>query len=118
MAKTKYANQQLVTQGILIPKDKDHPYCKLNIDALNGAIKDLSHAGLKLYMYLAKNEPGYEFGLSPKALENEYGLSKSTYYRAKEELIAHGYLEELDERTLRFWEAPQELKKAPAEYVF
>lgn len=108
MAKTKYANQQLVVQGTQIARDREHPYCRLNIDALNGAINKLSHAALKLYLYLAKNEPGYEFGLSPKALENAYGLSKSTYYRARDELISLGYLEELEDKTLRFWEVPQE----------
>lgn len=106
MAKTKYANQQLVIQGEQIPRDKDHPYCKINIAALDRAIGELSHAGLKLYLYLAKNEPDYEFGMSPKALENKYGVSKSTYYRARDELIELGYLEELQDKSLRFREMP------------
>jgi hypothetical protein len=46
---------------------------------------------LKLWLYLNKNQDGYTFDLSQKALE-AWGLKKDSYYTAKDKLIELGYL--------------------------
>ena len=63
----------------------------MNIDALQQAIMTLKGSGLKLWLYLNKNQENYRFELSRKACE-EWGIKKDSYYDGIKDLIAHGYL--------------------------
>ena len=68
---------------------------------------DLNGASLKMYLYLVKNRESFELGLSQKACEN-WGISRSSYYRSFEELKEKGYLVELIPGSrYEFFELPQ-----------
>lgn len=98
-------NQKQIVSAPRLKKDKDHLYAKLNLDALQQAMKDLNGSGLKLYLYFAKNREDYNFDLSQKACE-EWGLSRSSYYRGVKELKEAGYLVEKGS-TMTYYELPQ-----------
>lgn len=66
-------------------------YTKITLDALEIAMATLKECGLKMWLYLNKNQAGFQLELSPKACES-WGLKKSSYYRGLEELREHGYL--------------------------
>ena len=68
-------------------------YCKINLQALNGAAQKLkSKAGFKLYIYIAKNIDKYTFALSGKDFQAWAGVSKGAYDTAVADLIHCGYL--------------------------
>lgn len=72
--------------------DKDNKYSIMNLKALESAINNLSHAGLKLWLYLNKNQNGFKLVLSFQATV-PFGISsKSMYDRAVQELEKKGYL--------------------------
>lgn len=56
------------------------------------AMQELTGNSFKLYFYLSGNKNAYEFALSPKAVMRMTGMSKSSYDRAKKELVDKGYL--------------------------
>lgn len=58
------------------------------------ASKELSPAGLKLYMYLAKNQDGYVLNFSSKDYCDTFGVVDKTFRNARAELIQKGYLKE------------------------
>ena len=73
--------------------DKSHRYTANNLAALDEAAGRLqSKGGFKLYMYLAKNQNNYSFGLSSADFCAWSGLGMTAYNTAFEELKAQGYL--------------------------
>ena len=72
--------------------DRENLYAIINLDALNLAIGILSHTTFKLWMYLDKNQKGYEFALSRQGAMKALNISKGTYKKAFDELTAEGYL--------------------------
>lgn len=54
------------------------------------ASKVLNAGAFKLWRYCARNADGYNFWLSPKAVEEE--MKRDQYRKARDELIAVGYL--------------------------
>lgn len=64
----------------------------IGLNEIRQAAVELSPGGLKLYLYLAENVDGFDFWLSPKDVMTKYNMSKSTYDRAKRELIDKKYL--------------------------
>lgn len=75
--------------------DKDNLYVCINLEAIEAAMAALDGNCFKLWLYLAKNQSGYEFGLSQKDCE-KYGLKKDAYQRAVNVLIEKGYLTEIE----------------------
>lgn len=75
--------------------DKDNLYACINLEAIEAAMAALDGNCFKLWLYLAKNQSGYEFGLSQKDCE-KYGLKKDAYQRAVNVLIEKGYLTEIE----------------------
>lgn len=69
-------------------------YLMIGFEEIRTAAKELTHGALKLYLYLSENVDNYEGWLSPKDICDKYGMSKSTYDRAKAELISKGYIVE------------------------
>ena len=57
---------------------------------------NLKECALKLWLYFNKNQNNHSFELSQKACE-AWGIKKSSYYRAIEELIEKGYLQPINE---------------------
>ena len=88
---TTVANQDIVT----VQKEKcdtDNIYAKINIEAMQLAMKDLTPAQFQVWLYFAKNQAGYTFAVSPAAALNEFGIKKDTFQKAKVVLKEKGYL--------------------------
>ena len=73
------------------PCDRNNLYCMINIEALQKAVSELSGVGLALWLYLAKNQNGYSLDLSP-ADAAKWGIKRSSFYRAEDELTRLGYI--------------------------
>ena len=68
------------------------------------AFAELSNKAKVLWLYIAKNQPDYEFFLSEKDVLN-FGIgSASSYDRAVKELINKGYLEKSGTNKYIFYE--------------
>lgn len=107
------ANQNIVRMGERTPRDKEHPFGRINIEAMQIAMQRLGSVGaFKLWCYLDKNEDGFSLELSQKACA-DWGIKKDSYYKARDALIEAGYLEEVGENSnvLVFHEIPIEKKK-------
>ena len=79
---------------ILIQKEtcnKNNKYTTINLDALCQAMKDLTNAQFKVWIYLAKNADEYELNLSP-AEGLYWGIKKTTMQETIREFIKKGYL--------------------------
>lgn len=85
------SNQNIVRIGTRDAFDKSHTYCLMHIDSLQAAMCNLKGETLKLWLYCNKNQDGYQFELSQKALQ-EWGLKKDAYQTAKKKLMELGYL--------------------------
>lgn len=85
-------NQKLIVVN-KAESNKKNLYCILNLQALDKACNVLqSKAGVKLYLYLAKNQDKYIFALSSKDFEEWAAVGKTAYDTAIQELIDNGYL--------------------------
>ena len=75
--------------------DKENHYTMINLLALESAAADLKAGAFKLWVYIAKNQNGFTFGLSNKAVAEYFGIKKDQYDNAVKELIEKGYLIEI-----------------------
>lgn len=88
----KVANQKIITIH-KEPTDRQNPYFILNLEAFYGAIRDLqSEKGIKLYLYLAKNQNEYKTALSSSDFCEWANCGRTAYNTAVAELIEKGYL--------------------------
>lgn len=80
-------------------KTVNNYYAKINLNALQNAMIDLdTEASIKMWIYLAKNQDGYELALSSiDAIKWGIG-SKGSYDRAVKMLIEKGYLVKQDRK--------------------
>ena len=102
-----YPNQKKV-KSTKSGLDKIHPYTMINIEALKILLNsNLSDRAIKLWLYFASNQDGYEFELSPAYIQKEWGFSDSTYKRAKSDLIAANYLIQTKDGSWEFYDFPQ-----------
>ena len=113
------SNQNIVRVGTRDAFDKSHTYCLMHIDSLQAAMCNLKGETLKLWLYCNKNQDGYQFELSQKALQ-EWGLKKDAYQTAKKKLMELGYLVPAseDSNVLIFYETLSEKPINPTESVF
>lgn len=77
---------------VIIHQSKETPFIKIGKEEWKVAFNKLRPAAFALFMYLAGNQEGYRLELSEVAYENATGKSRSSYYRAKKELMECGYL--------------------------
>ena len=84
-------NQKIVKLAPRTKRDSEHLYSMNNLDALQTAMKTLNGSGLKLWLYLNKNQDGYRLELSRVDCAN-WGIKKDSYYKAVDELIQKGFL--------------------------
>lgn len=87
------------------PCDRNNLYCMMNIEALQKAVSELSGVGLALWLYLSKNQNGYSLDLSP-ADAAKWGIKRSSFYRAEDELTRLGYIKHLKGNVLTFCNNP------------
>lgn len=72
--------------------NKQNIYATINITAMEKAAQELAAGAFKLWVYFAKNQHGYEFALSSKEIEANFGIKIKQYNNAVDELIEKGYL--------------------------
>lgn len=93
--------------------DKTNLYATINLAALDKAAQDLKPNSFKLWIYFSKNQNNYEFALSSKAIERDFGIKKDAYDGAIKELMDKGYLVKrpnTDEENYYFYELPLVVK--------
>lgn len=71
---------------------------RINSDAFYAACKILTPSELRLWMYLADNQPIETYSFSKHQIENEICMPISTYYKAFRKLIQKGYLTPIDKK--------------------
>lgn len=95
-------NQKL----LVVSKEEQGKHTIIQLKALERASRDLQGETFKLWLYLVKNQNGYELALS-MADAISWGIgSKSSYYRAIKELQNKGYLQKNGSRYV-FYELPK-----------
>jgi len=85
----------------------DNYYAAINLRSIKYALRDLTPAQFEVWLYFAKNMEGYEFWVSPVAAYNEFGISVSTFRKAKRVLKERGYLVKNEEGYWDFYEIPK-----------
>lgn len=75
---------------------------KIKWSDYTAAANELSPSAMKLFMYLAKNQDGYEFWFSSKDYCQTFNVSDKTYRNARNELIDKGYLKEGEKNHVYF----------------
>lgn len=95
-------NQKTVKLAPRVRRDAEHLYSMNNLDALQAAMQTLNGSGLKLWLYLNKNQDGYRFELSRIDCA-KWGIKKDSYYSAVEELIQKGFLVQDHYGSNMFW---------------
>lgn len=86
-----FPNQKEVQIAKRTPRNAEHLYSMNNLDALRQAMICLKGSGLKMWIYLNKNQDNFRFGLSRVDCA-EWGIRKDSYYDGIKDLIANGYL--------------------------
>lgn len=88
-----FANQKRITVQKEVC-DNQNLYTVINIDSLREAMINLNRgSSLKLWIYLAKNQNGYQFDLSAVDCA-EWGMKVDSYHSAVKDLKKKGYLQE------------------------
>ena len=85
-----YYNQKII--HINKPKFTNNYLIIGNNETIAAANNIKAYATFKIYLYLAGNVDGYEFGLSRKIIMETYNISDKTYKKAISELEELGYL--------------------------
>ena len=86
-------------------------YVKINEKSIAAAMKALTPVEFQVWMYLAKNQNGIEWEISPQDACNQWGIKVSSFHKAITTLKKCGYLVPKDETTkTKFWfyEYPRE----------
>lgn len=88
--------------------DKDMLYTKINIEALNAAMRNLRPTAFNLWLYFAENQDKYRFYLSCKDACITCGFGKTAYHKAFDELVDKYYLiRDVDNHShYEFYETP------------
>ena len=87
-------NQKIVQIARRTKRDKEHLFATTNLESLQQAMNTLKGSGLKMWLYLNKNQDNYRFDLSRQACE-EWGIKKDSYYEGIRNLIDNGYLRQI-----------------------
>lgn len=90
--------------------NKENLYATINLAAMDKAAQNLKPNSFKLWIYFSKNQDGYEFALSSKAVERDFGIKKDAYDGAIKELLDKGYLakqSDTDKEDYYFYEIPR-----------
>lgn len=84
--------------------NKENLYATINLAAMDKAAQDLDAGAFKLWMYFTKNQNGYKFALSSKAVERDFGIKIKQYNNAIKELTDKGYLVHIQGDSYEFHE--------------
>ena len=95
-----------MAKNSVIHKNDKTSYCIVGIDEMFDAMRSLTGAGFKLYMYLCKNKDNSVWALREKHALDSTGLSRNTYYKAMNDLKNQGYILE-SKNQMDFYEESQ-----------
>lgn len=88
----KYPNQRTITINKALC-NRDNTYAVINLEALEEAMYRLqTKLGIKLYLYLVKNQDKYRFNMYSSDFCKLCRCSLSGYRSAFDELVSNGYL--------------------------
>ena len=96
-------NQKIIKVNKEICNSNNY-YAAINLNALENAATQLKSGAFKLWVYFAKNQDGYVFGLSNKAVAETFGIKKDQYDNAIADLIQKGFLIETSKNKYKFCE--------------
>lgn len=103
-------NQKTIGGTHKEPCDKQNIYAKINIKAIDTAMNILKPSTVKVWFYFAKNQEGYKFELSSKAVCAFCNITDKTYREAIKELVEQRYLIQKAKNIYDFYEMPQEVE--------
>ena len=83
-----FANQKTVT---IHKPPYNRNFVQVDIDDWQEAYDTLTKSGFGLYLYCCGNKDDFKLELSSAAVQNALHISDSSYRRAVEELLEHGY---------------------------
>ena len=112
------ANQDIIVKINEMPRDMEHPYARVSIEAKSAARRELKGYSYMLYDLLLDNQIGFEMAFSPRALSQMYGGTDKTWREAKKELIDKKYLREISLHKYEFIELPQEKEQNASGWDF
>ena len=98
-----YPNQKIVTVH-KAPANKENVYGVLNKAAAFSALQNLTHNELKVFMYLALNQPDYCMALSTSDIAAKVGSTEDGMRKAVQGLIKKGYMVQEQGRAYAFYE--------------
>lgn len=101
-----YPNQKIVTVH-KAPANKENVYGVLNKAAAYAALQNLTHNEMRVFLYLALNQPGYCMALSTSDIATNVGSTEDGMRKAVQGLIKKGYLVLNHGRTYDFYEEPE-----------
>ena len=79
-------------------------FVKINEESIADAMKALTPVEFQVWMYLAKNQNGIEWEISPQDACNQWGIKISSFHKAITTLKKCGYLVPKDETTkTKYW---------------
>ncbi len=113
------APNQLVATIVREEPSKNN-FVKINEDSIADAMKALTPVEFQVWMYLAKNQNGIEWEISPQAACNAWGIKVSSFHKAITTLKKAGYLIPKDDKTTTkywFYEKPKEQKPIIVEKI-
>ena len=89
--------------------DKNNKYSTINLEALQLAMKNLTNAQFKVWMFLAKNADNYNLEISPAEAAVYWGIRKTTMQETIRFFIKVGYLIPIDNSSTyyEFHEIPE-----------
>lgn len=67
-------------------------FVMINEESIAAAMKALTPVEFQVWMYLAKNQNGIEWEISPQAACNQWGIKVSSFHKAITTLKKAGYL--------------------------
>ena len=101
----RYINQKAVTVHKSNSHDKGK-YFTLDIKKNNRAMRDLSSAAYKMYIYLCQFQTETTHLLSCAKFMKDTGLSEPSYRSAKKELLLHHYMNKREDGDYDFYNYP------------
>lgn len=98
-------NQKMVT---IHRADLGKSFLGINNDSWKTAARILTPPAFLLYIYFASNRDNFTLSLSPKAIQQEIGMARSTFYDQMNVLESLGYLVKDEEKKngWNFYERP------------
>ena len=86
----------------------ENNFLGINNESWKAAARMLSGPAFKLYIYFASNKDGFNLALSPKAIQQDIAMPRSTFYDQLNMLESLGYLHADKERknVYHFYENP------------